>query len=203
MSVLSDWECEMHIFGVFARAALHGRDRSVASSVPVHHDTGLPLSANDILPRAHALVGEGLALQIYVIPDQLAAGLLRHEVVEGEARKLVALSSIARAEWSDREAEWHQALARQIKVTVHRLKEHGGYFVLEPPGGNPYEQDLLCLGKDGLTQAFMVTHKGLKEALRRVKGTRFEHAPQSMAADVPDSVWREAPQWARTEERLA
>lgn len=191
-AVLSDYDLEMHLFGVFVRAA-RCSDRRGDGSVPVDHATGIPLSANDLLPRHKAVGGVHLALELLVHPRHLAAALLRRPVPRDDAPDAsVTLSSIPPDQWSEAESERVGALEEQIKLKVHRLAERGMFDPRPDIGAGP------LVGTDGLTQGFKITWRGLTEGQRRVRGTRFDDGPTTLEADVGYEKWRKAPQHART-----
>lgn len=197
-AVLPDDELEMHLLSVFARTARQGVDRRAATTTGgIDPRTGLPVSANDLLPRYKAVSGRSLALQLLVVPRQLAASMLRRTVSEQESREgHVALVAIQPDQWTPQEAELVGALEEQIKLAVHRLAERHGWF---DPRPNDYEDGRPLEGADGLTAGFKITPRGLEHALQRTAGTRWELGPVHPEHDLGRSAWSQAPQWAQSE----
>lgn len=196
--MLSPHELEMHLLGLFYRLAVYGRDRAGAV-VPVHRETGLPVSADGLLPASRALRGRKLALEERVVPRRLAAGLLRRPLSLASPNRTRALATLPPEEWTGQETAWVDELEHQIKRTVHRLAQTKGWFVPQVlHDGAPQP-----LGEDGLTECFQITPQGLTEALRRVRGTRYDHGPLSVRDDLSEDEWATAPQWARDEARRA
>lgn len=197
-AVIPDTELEMHLFSVFARTARQGVDRRAATTNGgIDPRTGLPVSANDLLPRYKAVSGRSLALQLLVIPRQLAASMLRRTVSEQESREgHVALVAIPPDQWTPSEAELVNALEEQIKLAVHRLADRAGWY---DPRPQDYEDGRPLEGPDGLTCGFKVTARGLEEALRRTAGTKWELGPVNPEHDLGRNAWSQAPQWAQAE----
>jgi len=192
--VLPDDDLEMQLLSVFARTARQGVDRR-GETHAVDHATGLPLSSNDLLPRYKAVSGTSLALQLIVVPRQLASGILRRPVDEGAP---VALGSIPPHEWTRQEAELVGALEEQLRHKVHQLAERHGWFNV---AAEEYEPGCPLVGEDGMTVAFKITYKGLQHAIEKVKGTKYELGAVSPQHDLGDAKWRAAPQWAQAEHR--
>lgn len=195
-----DWhECEMHLLSIFARVARTGVDRRPDEMVQVDQGTGLPLSANDLRPTYAAITGRKLALDYVVVPRNLASAILgRSQRTPDGVEERVALAFIPPAEWSRPEREAVDALEERLKLTAARLADRHGWFNLQPLGGNIYDPDeLMPLDDHGLPMALQITYAGLDEALRRVRGTKWERGPRSLKDEVGSEKWAKAPQWAQ------
>jgi hypothetical protein len=194
-TVIPDEELELQLYSVFARTARQVCDRR-GDVAAVDHRTGLPTSANDLLPRYKAVSGVGLALQLIVVPRQFAASMLRRPVpVEQSESGHVALQAIPATQWTASETELVEALTEQIKIKVHQLAESKGHF---NPHGEEFEPGRPLLGDDGLTCGFKITYKGLMHAIEKVRGTKYETGATNVEADLGRGALKGV-QWAQQE----
>lgn len=188
-----DDEVELLVLGFFANTAWHARDRRANAwgTLGEHPTLGLPQSANDLAPRTRAAHGDDLALSMQIPPGQLAeASIVRDDGA--------ALATVPKDAWTEDEAEAVAALTLRVKRVVHALAFRG-CAVTQPPGYHDGEP--MALGEDGYTRCFKLTPKGLEEAKRRVRGTRFESRQVSILNAANEETRRTAPEWARSEHR--
>lgn len=170
-------------------------DRRSNTPAGVHHETGLPMSANDLAPTHRAVSGRRLAMEHQVLPRAFAAGLLRRVQTGPEGEEILALAGVPESGWTDSERGMVEDVTRMVKVAAHRLTEVGGYFILRPPGG---DDQPLALDEEGLTLGIKITGRGLDAAIQLVRqrpDLRWKSI--SPEGDLGKEVWRTAPQWAQ------
>ncbi len=197
--VIPEDELTDRILAIFFNVA-KSQDRSGDIASERHHQTGLPVSANDLLARHLSKSGKALALELIVRPEGIAAGLGRRQ--DSTNPRGVSLSYIAEQDRTEVEREWLADLSLQIKYLVHKLNERHHWFNLSVQGGNPDKKaELLEWGHDNFTRAFQVTYEGLREAFERIPGTKYALAPSSIKGDISGAAWASAPQWAKDEQK--
>jgi len=191
----------MFTLSVFARTVRDGwiDRRTGGLGAAVHRETGLPLSASDLLFRGQATGGKRLALAMVVRPRQLALAMWRRD---GGG----VLATVPREELTADEAELVEHCEHEIKRTAHDLAAEFGTFDLRPPIGAPTDVNAgspdgrLAFGADGLTAGFRITPRGLDYALQRTEGTEWEHGPRRLSDCYDPEVIAAMPQWARRED---
>lgn len=171
------------------------RDRQASAfTANTNQATGLPESANDLLPTYRAVGGDRLALEVTPVPGDLAASMIKYETAQREWREL---SIKPRHQWTDEERSTHEALTHRIKLAAHRLGEKG-FLDLRPQDDQGEPQ---ALGEDGMTVRFKLTPRGLEEARRRVRGTKFEYMPRGWEDALAPSEKSQAPEWLQAQWR--
>ena len=198
MAVMEEKDLELMLLAIFYHCCKSTRDRAPGVPVEVDPVFGLPTNPGDLVSPQRAVAGHALALSQYLVPGKAASAILTREInPQGD---VVSLLYIPRQHWTEKEVELVDALEFEIKVLVARLTEEHQWFYLTPDGGNPYEPDEPLDLVDGLTQAFKITHHGLKHALEVIPGSKYSRAP-NLADRVPPEDYAQAADWFRDQEK--
>lgn len=156
--------------------------------------TGLPDNESELLPASSGMAGDRLALENTPVPSSLAASMIKYTTPQGEMEEL---SQKPRHQWSAEEIEIHNTLTFRIKCAAHKLAE-GGYVDLRPVDDKDEPQPF---GDDGMTARFRITPKGLTEAKKRTRGTKFEYSPRGWEDALAASKLQHAPDWLKRQWR--
>lgn len=166
-------------------------DQMVKDTCPI---TGLPMSANDLKPIYRAETGDGLALTWTPVPGDLAASMIKYDAGNGEYRDL---NLKPRAQWTQEELDTHAVLTHRLKLAAHRLAAQG-FMNLQPLDMDEKPQPF---GEDGMTARIQITSKGLEEAKKRVRGTKFENWRRGWAQAIAPSELAKTPEWFQAQQR--
>jgi hypothetical protein len=166
--------------------------------------TGLPLSANDLKPKAFSVSGQDLMFSSVVPPVQLARAATywwRDNWKDDEVR---ILTHTPRGEWTEEMLFAYEENLRRIKRRIHKLAEDHGYFDVRPiHDGDKEMHDLDWVGEDRLTIGFRITYAGWDECQRWI----LEHPAWDQKRHVldvaPEEIKKNAPEWYKSEHRNA
>jgi len=171
--IMSPDQLEAILWGHYYRLA-RTRDRRGSKVAKVDHATGLPESANDLLPTYRATRGTELALTDFLVPKQFIAKALytdddpANKGLPEKHKEWKAASSISPEHWSEETILAIEENTMRLKLVIHKLAEEG-YFITSPEIDEPGKcgelgTDRLVHGQDGFTMGSKVTYKGLQYA---------------------------------------
>jgi len=163
--------------------------------------TGLPMSANDLRPRAYADDGIDFMYTSIIPPEQLARAATYAWTDEGGQEKRVALAYIPRQQWTDEMTAVEKENLRRIKRKIHSFKDRG-WFDLRPINPRDREmEDLDWTGKDRMTIGFSITYEGWVECQSWIsKHPEWDHRVHIL--DVcGEEVAKSAPEWLKQERK--
>lgn len=192
-----------HYYALMRKA----RDRSPGSMVVTNHESGLPESANDLMPAYRSVFGVELALSDWLVPSEWVARQIETDEHPDNAGKTesqkewMAAVNLPKEYWSD---DLHRAVSEnafRLKVLIHKFAEQG-YFITEPKFEDGVTAtlgtDKLIHGEDGFTLGTKITYKGLEYAEAFVKAHPFLMRCRNIRDIMGRARFeRHAPEWKK------
>lgn len=198
MAIMPPNEIELALLSLFYRTESETVDRTGSvDQTQIDPVSGLAISANSLAPRYAWRSGTELALDALYNPKLIARSMIyRTDTIN---KTVTPLTLVPPDTWTDSEAGAVRQLEREINAVLVRMKHNG---MINP---NP------TVGEDGTPMPlrdeehpflFRCTYKGLQEARKRVRGTRYEHGPTS-TWDVmtPEMKAKSKVQWAEKRDK--
>lgn len=183
MDQFSDEELESSFFGYLVCLWRDGIDRRTMSTTPVDPGTGLPISADDLLPMGYAKYGDAIIYEFRIEAHAFAVAF-------------AGLTHKRQVNWTAEEASWVARTTVRLKQLMLRHGEQGHLRVR--PMDLFTGQDM-SLGPDGMPVEATMTPAGLKYARELVAGTKYEQRRATSILDgAPTDVVANAPEWAKS-----
>lgn len=217
--ILSEEQLEAFLLGWFYRATrtcdrrggtgIVTEEGAKDPSAQLDPVTGLPNSANALLPKYRATFGPELAMSLVIPPEAWVQTLVyTDDLAENanrahENREWRALAYKAKEQWSEEEILAVKENTRRLKRVVHRLSE-AGLFVTKPV----VDEDQTTLGtknlthgQDNMTMGFQLTYDGLRYAEEFAKlHPKFMNGHTLLDA-MGETLSQRAPQWLKQDLR--
>jgi hypothetical protein len=208
--IMSEDQIEGVLFGYFYRVTRTvDRGPGAGSKIMRNHETGLPESADALMPIHRAVGGVELALSLVITPEKWAAACIYTDDLDENVGKTEdqkewrSLFAVAPEKWTGDALEAVKVTTRRLKVIVHRL-ESQGLFVTSPQIDET-EAELgtthLAHGDDKMTMGFQITYAGVKYAEEFVR----EHPSLQQGHSILDALGKtlssKAPEWKQAQER--
>jgi hypothetical protein len=166
----------------------------------VDRGTGLPVSANDLKPRAFSVSGKDLMFSAVIPPVQLARAATYWWRDNWKDDQVRILSHTPRKDWTDQMLLVYEENLRRIKRKIHRLAEDHGYFDVRPLNEHDVEMgDLDWVGEDRLTVGFRITHGGWDECVRWIRANPVWDQKRHVLDVASDEIKANAPEWYKRE----
>lgn len=162
--------------------------------------TGLPVSANDLRPKAFSTSGMDLMFSAVIPPVQLARAATYWWRDDWEEDHVQILTHTPREEWTDEMLFAYEENLRRIKRRIHKIAEDNGYFDVRPVNPrDPEMNDLEWVGEDRMTIGFRITHAGWDECQRWIRDHPIWDQKRHVLDVATEEVKKNAPEWFKAE----
>jgi hypothetical protein len=192
----------------------YGKDRRTGTP-KIGPKTGLPVSANNLLPGHRAVRGAELVLGSVVNPRMFVLHNMQTDALPENATRAIdaadrewrSLAYVSPETWDEETIVAVAENLRRFKRLLHKLEPEGLIRTkptIDEDGLTLGTKDL-ALGEDGMTMGFSITNKALQAAREFVQ----EHPWYGRRARAEESMGREllnsetTPQWKQADERQA